>query len=103
MQVSTLTTGRAVRRGFFDDELTKQTKDWKQGFDFGAQNGSLGGVSEVDGFNQWPEGDMEFRTAMEDYFNHMLSLCRYCNLAFPVNSLIRKPDSKHLALDCKPA
>ena len=36
-------------RGWFDDELTKQTKDWKEGLDVGQP-----GASEVDGFNQWP-------------------------------------------------
>eukprot|EP01050_Picozoa_sp_SAG11_P014800 SAG11_NODE_1859_length_4157_cov_6.963282_3_plen_96_part_00 len=28
-------------KGWYDDELTKQRVDWKEGFDVGAQNGSL--------------------------------------------------------------
>lgn len=46
-------------RGWYDDELTKQTRDWKEGFD-------VGHVPEpklppdhpsnvvVEGYNQWP-------------------------------------------------
>ena len=40
-------------KGWYDDELTKQKRDWKEGFDVGAQNGSLD-VSGLDGENQWP-------------------------------------------------
>ena len=38
--------------GWFDDELTKQKLDWKEGFDIGAQDGSLDLVG-LDGANQW--------------------------------------------------
>ena len=41
-------------RGYYDDELTKGKLDWKRGFDFGAQDGSLD-KRGLDGFNQWPE------------------------------------------------
>mmetsp|Transcript_7631 Transcript_7631/g.19090 ORF Transcript_7631/g.19090 Transcript_7631/m.19090 type:complete len:397 (+) Transcript_7631:27-1217(+) len=63
-------------RGFFDDELTKQTRDFKEGFDFGAQDGDLAGRSVVDGYNQWPEGEEGFRRACEDYYNHLTGLSR---------------------------
>jgi isopenicillin N synthase-like dioxygenase len=32
---------RENSRGYFDDELTKNIVDWKEGFDYGAQDGSL--------------------------------------------------------------
>ena len=37
----------------YDDELTKRRVDWKQGFDVGAQDGSLD-TRGLDGFNQVP-------------------------------------------------
>lgn len=52
-------------RGWYDDELTKQTKDWKEGFD-------LGHVPDpdkppdhpsnvvVEGYNQWPNESVPF-------------------------------------------
>lgn len=63
-------------RGYFDDELTKQTRDWKEAIDIGAQHGSLDGRSEVDGFNQWPEGDPLFRADVEKYFENMERVSR---------------------------
>ena len=59
-------------RGFFDDELTKNKKDWKRCFDFGAQDGSLDNEG-MDGQNQWPlrsEHD-SFEIIMRDYFVQM--------------------------------
>lgn len=63
-------------RGYFDDELTKQTRDWKEAIDIGAQDGSLNGRSDIDGFNQWPEDDAAFRSDIEAYFGHMEDLSR---------------------------
>jgi hypothetical protein len=63
-------------RGYFDDELTKQTLDWKEAIDIGAQDGSLDGRSSVDGFNQWPVDDANFRSDVEKYFGHMTNLSR---------------------------
>ena len=63
-------------RGYFDDELTKQTRDWKEAIDIGAQDGDLNGRSAVDGYNQWPEDDALFRSDVERYFGHMQSLSR---------------------------
>lgn len=47
-------------RGWYDDELTKQTKDWKEGFDVGhvprpdmPPDHPLNVV--VEGYNQWPD------------------------------------------------
>jgi isopenicillin N synthase-like dioxygenase len=63
-------------RGYFDDELTKQTLDWKEAIDIGAQDGSLDGRSSVDGFNQWPVDDDNFRRDVQKYFGHMTNLSR---------------------------
>ena len=52
-------------RGWFDDELTKRRRDWKECFDFGRE-----GRSDIDGENQWPADATApgFREAMETYF-----------------------------------
>ena len=66
-------------RGWYDDELTKQRRDWKEGLDFGstphwprwlpddddASNGTL------DGFNRFPSESLlpEFRPTMRSYFD----------------------------------
>merc|ERR1719235_2159621 len=76
-------------RGYFDDELTKQTLDWKECVDIGAQEGDLDGVSDVDGWNQWP-GDLipsselpqnthehiRFKSSMIRYFHDVAVLSR---------------------------
>jgi len=63
-------------RGYFDDELTKQTRDWKEAIDIGAQDGDLDGKSAVDGYNQWPDGDPAFRADITAYFAQMEHLSR---------------------------
>jgi len=73
-------------RGYYDDELTKGKLDWKRGFDFGAQDGSLD-KRGLDGFNQWPESSSSssssseqdqdisnFEKDMRDYFGQMEEL-----------------------------
>lgn len=52
-------------RGYFDDELTKQTPDWKECLDVGQPWGSA-----IDGVNQWPTGPglEQFRPAIERYY-----------------------------------
>lgn len=70
-------------RGYFDDELTKQRRDWKQALDFGvpgsrdwrlpdghAANGCL------DGFNRLPDAATlpRFRPAMVAYFDALTAL-----------------------------
>ena len=52
-------------RGWFDDELTKQTVDWKEGMDIGQP-----GASEIDGVNQWPADSAcpGFRPHITDYY-----------------------------------
>ena len=81
-------------RGFFDDELTKKKLDWKRGFDFGAQDGSLDNEG-LDGFNQWPleSEHATFRNTMTNYFGVMESLSKVLlgaickSLGFPQEAL----------------
>jgi len=60
-------------RGWFDDEFTKQIKDWKECIDIGQP-----GWSKVDGKNQWPNpaAAPQFRPAMENYYHHCWILSR---------------------------
>ncbi len=64
-------------RGYFDDELTKNKRDWKCCFDFGAQNGSLDDQG-LDGYNQWPlvNEHETFESFMKTYFLEMESLSK---------------------------
>ena len=60
--------------GYFDQELTKNKRDLKEIFDFGAvSSGNLqAGIHQVtsgDGSNQWPESLPEFKRTMCDYFS----------------------------------
>eukprot|EP00741_Cyanophora_paradoxa_P005817 tig00000113_g5638.t1 len=55
-------------RGWYDDELTKQARDWKQGFDYGRPGAA---TKHVDGQNLWPADFPEFRTRAESYFETM--------------------------------
>lgn len=51
--------------GFFDRELTKNKRDWKEIFDFGIDQDPAAGTS----VSQWPEGMDGFRPAMTDWFS----------------------------------
>jgi len=46
--------------GYFDEELTKNTRDWKEIFDFGPQRGDF--------VAQWPPGHSALRRAGEAYY-----------------------------------
>jgi isopenicillin N synthase-like dioxygenase len=70
-------------RGFFDDELTKQKRDWKEALDFGvtpSRDWSLAdgdaANANLDGFNQFPPASRlpAFRPAMHAYFDACTSL-----------------------------
>ncbi|CAD7695450.1 unnamed protein product [Ostreobium quekettii] len=58
-------------RGYFDDELTKRRRDWKEGFDYGGPEGN-----PVDGENRWPDPDAlpRFRETLTQYFDAMVGL-----------------------------
>lgn len=65
-------------RGWYDDELTKQIRDWKQGLDFGAPLEAVAARPGPDGWNQWPDDKVlpGFRATQEDYFLRMESVAR---------------------------
>jgi isopenicillin N synthase-like dioxygenase len=60
-------------KGWYDDELTKQRVDWKQGFDVGAQEGSLD-LPGLDGENQWPAAPSNFEAVVRRWFGAMEAL-----------------------------
>eukprot|EP00850_Spirogloea_muscicola_P003392 SM000013S26561 [mRNA] locus=s13:1157890:1159152:+ [translate_table: standard] len=63
-------------RGYFDDELTKRTRDWKEGFDFGAvprpdlPHDDPRNAAQ-DGLNRWPAQSAGFRETMWEYMGAM--------------------------------
>jgi len=62
-------------KGWYDDELTKNKVDWKEGFDFGTQDGSLD-IPGLDGHNQWPQRPEAFEPVMREYFVSCETLAR---------------------------
>ena len=46
--------------GYFDNELTKNRRDWKEIFDFGPLSGSM--------YPQWPERGIDFRHFCENHY-----------------------------------
>ena len=67
-------------RGYFDDELTKQKRDWKEALDFGVPGSRSWSVPDdsddpknktLDGFNQFPTEDElpGFRNVATTYFD----------------------------------
>lgn len=48
--------------GFYDQELTKNTRDWKQIFDYAA-------VACGESVPRWPASMPQFRTALNDYYH----------------------------------
>eukprot|EP00667_Euglena_gracilis_P007714 EG_transcript_7789 len=74
-------------RGWFDDELTKQQLDWKQGFDFGHKPApdlpdDHPANRSNDGYNQWPKSVPEFKEQMERYYQLMEDLARRLTYLF---------------------
>lgn len=66
-------------RGWFNDELTKQTRDWKECIDVGPleeNRAAAAATSHKDGVNQWPAEEVlpGFRKAVEDYYSSCTSL-----------------------------
>ncbi len=66
---------RAIRRtrdnarGYYDEELTKNRRDWKEVFDYGAERrADASDAFHSDGVNQWPEGSPELRAVLLDWF-----------------------------------
>ena len=94
-------------RGWFDDELTKQTRDWKECIDVGQP-----GWSEVDGENQWPDPAVapRFRPAVQAYYHHCWllsrSLLRACAVGLGVDpdhfDQAAEPHTSYLRLNYYP-
>jgi len=70
-------------RGYFDDELTKRKRDWKEAIDVGvpgSRDWSLldddGSNMCLDGYNQFPSNEecSNFRCVVVDYFNECSKL-----------------------------
>uniref|UniRef100_A0A7S2G393 Fe2OG dioxygenase domain-containing protein n=1 Tax=Octactis speculum TaxID=3111310 RepID=A0A7S2G393_9STRA len=66
-------------RGFADDELTKQRRDWKELFDFGHVPDRRLSPDHpcnlvVDGYNQWPESLPDFEATMLSYYDACCAL-----------------------------
>ncbi|GAB5355481.1 hypothetical protein AAMO2058_000209100 [Amorphochlora amoebiformis] len=99
----TIRRSQTNSRGFFDDELTKRKRDWKQGFDFGITPASRDskavafsntpGMSDddprhgnLDGFNRFPlEAECPgFRLAMWSYFSALTSLAESMSQAMAI-------------------
>ena len=69
-------------RGYFDDELTKQKRDWKQCIDIGVPGSRSWQLDDdddqnacLDGFNQFPNATFpQFRKVVVDYFGALEEL-----------------------------
>lgn len=72
-------------KGWYNDERTKQKVDWKEGFDFGAQDGSLD-KEGFDGKNVWPtkESLPEFESTMREWYSIMEQLSRKLTAAMAI-------------------
>ena len=74
--------------GFFDRELTKQTRDWKEVYDFGPGDGRLL-------VPQWPAGLPAFEPAVRNYYDQCNRLAERLlgaiaiNLGSPPHALTR--------------
>lgn len=68
-------------RGYFDQELTKQKLDWKEVFDYGAENTTNDSGLKVDGGNLWPEGMSEFKSTLIHFYQSMYDLSQELVLA----------------------
>ena len=55
--------------GFFDQELTKNIRDWKEVYDYGPADGDI--IQP-----QWPRGIANFKDLIEDYFDACEQLAR---------------------------
>lgn len=74
---------REIRRtpenswGFYDQELTKNTRDWKEIFDYGPAAGAK--------VPQWPEAMPDFRSTILDYYAASEALAFRLLIAIAVN------------------
>lgn len=64
--------------GYFDEELTKNTRDWKEVFDYGPADGDLL-------VPQWPEGLPRFEPVIREYYENCERLALRLLAAISVN------------------
>ena len=93
-------------RGYYDNELTKNTRDMKEVFDFGyvptpdLPDDDLANRDQ-DGWNQWPDGErgVKFKTILNRYYEH----CGFVALGL-LQALFRNlgVDGTHLQTDFSP-
>jgi len=66
--------------GWYDDELTKQRRDWKEGLDLSSRDWSLPDsdvrAANLDGFNRFPPAEVlpRFRPVVTAYFDALTDL-----------------------------
>jgi isopenicillin N synthase-like dioxygenase len=63
--------------GWYDAELTKNRRDWKEVFDYGIER-SVGAPAPAhsDGTNRWPDAHPELRTALLAHYHHCERISR---------------------------
>jgi isopenicillin N synthase-like dioxygenase len=76
-----LETKRALRRtrdnawGWYDTELTKNRRDWKEVYDYGVERSAEArAASHSDGSNQWPAGEPALREALLAHYRRCETL-----------------------------
>jgi isopenicillin N synthase-like dioxygenase len=67
----TLKRTRDNARGYYDEELTKNQRDWKEVLDYGAERADQSREARhSDGVNQWPPGMPELREVLLAHYHH---------------------------------
>ena len=57
--------------GWYDAELTKNRRDWKEVFDYGVERGAgAPALEHSDGINRWPDRHPEIRDALLAHYHH---------------------------------
>ena len=74
---------RALRRtrdnawGYYDRELTKNRRDWKEVFDYGVEaDASTPALSHSDGANRWPDAMPELRETLLAHYQRCEAISR---------------------------
>jgi isopenicillin N synthase-like dioxygenase len=63
--------------GWYDAELTKNRRDWKEVFDYGIERSAGAAVpAHSDGTNRWPEAHPELRSALLAHYHHSERISR---------------------------
>jgi isopenicillin N synthase-like dioxygenase len=64
-----LQRSRSNAWGYYDEELTKNRRDWKEVFDYGAEpDEAEPAISHSDGRNQWPESIPDLRRILLQHY-----------------------------------